>query len=66
MSITAKSIDVYRIEARLRKDDKETWNYINKLKESLAKQQELTGIAIGKIRELSTELRRIKDIADLK
>lgn len=66
MSITAKSIDVYGIEARLRKDDKETWNYIKKLKEALTKQQELTGIAIGKIRELSTELRRIKDIADLK
>ena len=55
-----KSIDVYGIEARLRKskikEDKEVLHYINQLKEALARQQELTGHAISKIKELSKPL----------
>lgn len=54
MSITVKSIDVYKIEDRLRKDKtpegKETWNYVKKLKEALERQQQLTKLAISKLR----------------
>lgn len=54
MSIQVKSIDVYGIEERLRKDQtkegKETWNYVKKLKEALERQQKLTAEAISKLR----------------
>jgi ABC-type uncharacterized transport system YnjBCD substrate-binding protein len=58
MSIQVKSIDVYGIEARLRKDKskegKEVWNYVKKLKEALERQQKLTADAIAKLRQNST------------
>lgn len=54
MSIQVKCIDVYAIEARLRadktKEGKEVWNYVKKLKEALKRQQELTALAISKLR----------------
>ncbi len=57
MSIQVKSIDVYAIEDRLRKDKTkegiEAWQYVKALKEALKRQQELTGTAINKIKELS-------------
>lgn len=59
MSITVKSIDVYGIEARLRKDQskegKEIWHYVKALKEALGRQQKLTGEAISKLRESATD-----------
>jgi hypothetical protein len=51
MSIRVKSIDVYGIEERLRKDkDKEVLNYIRSLKEAYERQCSLTNEAIAKIR----------------
>lgn len=59
MSIQVKSIDVYGIEERLRKDQtkegKETWNYVKKLKEALERQQQLTREVVGKLRSVSVE-----------
>lgn len=46
-----KQIDVYGIEDRIRKTDKETWQYIKALKEALKRQQELTNLAIKKLRD---------------
>lgn len=53
MSIQVKSIDVYGIEERLRKDksQKDVWQYVQSLKEALKRQQSLTALAIGKLRE---------------
>lgn len=55
MSIQVRSIDVYGIHERLRKDKskegKEVWNYIKRLNEALTRQQELTAHAISKLRE---------------
>ena len=57
MSIRVKSIDVYGIEDRLRKskskEDKEVWQYIKSLKEAYQRQQDLTKLAMKKIRELA-------------
>ena len=57
MSIQVKSIDVYAIHERLKKDKtkegKETWNYVKQLNEALVRQQKLTGEAISKLRQLS-------------
>lgn len=53
MSTQVKSIDVYKIEERLRKDKDlaDVWLYVKRLKEALVRQQELTGKAISKLRE---------------
>ena len=53
MSIQVKSIDVYGIEDRLRKDKdlKDIWNYVKALKRALESSQETTRKAIGKLRE---------------
>lgn len=65
MSIQVKSINVYGIEDRLRKDQtkegKETWNYIKKLKESLERQQQLTAETISKLRKPITD----KDLSNM-
>lgn len=57
MSIQVNSIDVYGIEARLRKDKskegKEVWHYVKKLKEALTRQQQLTALVISKLRQES-------------
>jgi len=57
MSIEVKSIDVYTIEDRMRKDKtkegKENWKYVCALKEACERQTELTAKAISKIREIS-------------
>lgn len=59
MSIQVKSIDVYAIHERLRKDKskegKETWNYVKRLNEALERQKELTGLAISKLRKPEPE-----------
>jgi hypothetical protein len=56
MSIQVKSIDVYGIHERLRKDKtpegKEVWNYIQKLNEALVRQQKLTAEAIAKLKSM--------------
>lgn len=56
-NITVKSIDVYAIEDRLRKDKtkegKEVWEYVRALKAAHERQKDLTATAIRKIRELS-------------
>lgn len=60
MSIQVKSIDVYKIEARLKKDTSkdgvETWGYVKALKESYARQGDLVKIAMKKVRELSAQI----------
>lgn len=52
-----KSIDVYSIEERLRKDKSkegvEVWQYVKALKNVLEKQTQLTNTAIAKVKELS-------------
>lgn len=54
MSIQVKSIDEYSIMERLKKDKtkeaKEVLNYIRKLKEALKRQQDLTNLAISKLK----------------
>jgi hypothetical protein len=57
MSIPAgKQVDVYAIEARLRKEDKAAWQYVKALKQALENEQTLTKKAINKIREQGIEL----------
>lgn len=50
-----KQIDVYAIEDKLKKDKSlsDIWHYVKALKEALVRQQELTGKAISKLREVS-------------
>lgn len=57
MNPQVKSIDVYGIEERLRKDKdlKDVWQYVKSLKEALVRQQELTGKVISKLKEVSRE-----------
>lgn len=51
MGIQVKQIDDYGIEQRLRESkDKETLQYIKALKEALKRQQDLTNMAIAKIK----------------
>lgn len=58
MSIPAgPQVDVYAIEARLRKEDKPAWQYIKALKYALANAQTLTGQAIGKLSAQEAELK---------
>ncbi len=55
MSITVKCIDVYGIKERLRventKNSKDALTLIKLLEETLKRQQELTALAIKKLRE---------------
>lgn len=55
MCIQVKQIDVYGIEERLRKDKSKegiaVWQYVKALKEAMKKQQELTALAINKLKE---------------
>lgn len=61
MSIRVKSIDVYGIEERLRRDkDKDTLNYIKSLKEALERQQDLTNMAIAKIKRYAEKYGNIE------
>ena len=61
MSIQVKSIDVYGIEQRLRDNkDKETLNYIKKLNEALTRQQELTNMAISKLKRYAEKYGNIE------
>lgn len=61
MSIQVKSIDVYGIEERLRKDkDKDTLNYIKSLKEAYERQRDLTNIAIAKIKRYAEKYGNIE------
>lgn len=55
MSMKVKQIDVYAIEDKLKKDKSlsDIWHYVKALKEALVRQQELTGKAISKLREVS-------------
>ena len=46
----ANQIDVYSIEARLRKNDKEAWQYIKALKAHDERQKDLLAKALGKIK----------------
>lgn len=68
MSIQVKSIDVYSIHDRLRKDKskegKEVWNYVKKLNEALTSQQRLTGEAISKLRKVSPDMKLFKEARD--
>jgi hypothetical protein len=68
MSIQVKSIDVYGIHDRLRKDKskegKEVWNYVNQLNEALKRQQALTGEAIGKLTRVSKEAYELRQALD--
>jgi len=52
-------INVYEIEDRLKKDKskegKEVWNYVKKLKEALKNQQNLTQLAISKLKSNKNE-----------
>lgn len=58
MSIQVKSIDVYKIEERLRKDKdlKDIWQYVKSLKIALDRQKELTNLAISKLKKSTTKL----------
>lgn len=51
--LSVECIDAYEIEAKLksskRKEDKEIWNYIQRLKEAFFRQQEITKMAINKL-----------------
>lgn len=64
MSIQVKSIDVYGIEDRLRKDKspeaKEIWQYIKALKESYQRQGDLVKKAMTKIRQQAEEIQQLK------
>jgi hypothetical protein len=64
MSIQVKQIDVYGIEARMRKDKskegKENWHYVKALKEALTRQQRLTGEAISKVKQQAEEINKLK------
>lgn len=65
MSIQVKSIDVYGIEDRLRKDKspeaKETLQYIKALKENYHRQGDLVKKAMTKIREQAAEIQKLKN-----
>lgn len=61
MSIRVKQIDEYGIEQRLREGkDKETLQYIKALKEALKRQQELTNMAISKIKRYAEKYGNIE------
>lgn len=68
MSIQVKSIDVYGIHDRLRKDKskegEETWNYIKRLNEALVNQQKLTAEVISKHTRVSKEVYELRQILD--
>lgn len=51
MSIQVESIDIIAIKERLRKEDKEAYWLVTKLEEGLKRQQELTALAISKLRK---------------
>ncbi|MGN6436892.1 MAG: hypothetical protein ACTHMM_10180 [Agriterribacter sp.] len=55
MNPTVKSIAVYKIEERLRKDKTkegaEVWQYVTALKNALERQKQLTADAISKLRK---------------
>lgn len=53
MSIQVNCIDEHGILKRLKKEDKEAYEYILALKRVLVSQQDLTKKAISKIKELS-------------
>lgn len=63
MNIQVKSIDVYGIEEKLRKDkdQKDVWQYIQSLKKALEGQQRLTNEAISKLRQLALENQKLKE-----
>jgi hypothetical protein len=60
MGIQVKQIDVYGLEARLKKDDKEAMNYINKLKEAYERQRDLTNMAIAKLKRYAEKYGNIE------
>lgn len=61
MSIRVKSIDVYGIEKRLRDNkDKETLQYIKSLKEAYQRQQDLTNMAIAKLKRYAEKYGNIE------
>lgn len=56
MSIPAgKQIDIYSIKDRLRKTDKEAYQLVKALEFALERQQDLTKLAISKLKNLKTE-----------
>lgn len=57
-----KAIDVYGIEERIRKTDKDCWIYIKRLKEANEREKDLTKLAISKIRELSKQLKECQQL----
>lgn len=65
---TVKSIYVYSIEDRLRKsnvkEDKDTWQYIKKLKEAYERQGELTKKAMRKIYKQAVEIKELNEYID--
>lgn len=61
MSIKVKSIDVYGIKERLRKDgDKEVLNFIRALQEALERQELLTRDAISKLKRYAEKYGNIE------